>query len=432
MFSLRMQAQVTVSNPEIDAATHVLKFSFVSAKPGPLPLAQDFKVAFPYNQAHTITVSGSDSTGITVTAGLPEGVFPGTNDVEIFYQKKSVWKNKLTVPDFKVGPDEQPLVESVSPSGGFATHAISVKGKNFGDNLGNIYVWLGGEDGKPFDAHINPIPVSFLSTPDASGSQEIRFYYPSLPTEVVHEQEKEPAFWLSRQHRIWVFVGGQPSATAKEINLVNDNYRRNVFLIAFVLFAVISVLLWWLFKLGKGDSGTWYSIVIDTTTNRISLPKVQILAWSMLLGFGYTYYALIRWLVMDDGTIPDFPGSLLILLGISSGGSLIASTQNTDLRKSGGEGPRLRDLVSIGPEISLSRLQLVVFTIITMALYITYLSDEQLAFLGMPEVPTNLLLLMGLSQGGSIVGNTVEGKANALSERESQENASKTETPTGV
>lgn len=208
---------------------------------------------------------------------------------------------------------------------------------------------------------------------------------------------------------MWVFVNGQPSATTRVINLVNSNYQTLIFFMTVGIFCMIGLGFVFLIRGRKGDNPRpWYFLILDGT-NHISLPKLQVLAWTFLLAFGYTYYALMRWLVMGDGSIPDFPGSLLVLLGVTSGGALISMSQNnSDKNLEWTKTPNIKDIIYEGGQLSLSKLQLILFTIISMTLYITYLADQQLVFLGMPEVPTNLLLLMGISQGGAIAGKSVE------------------------
>lgn len=397
--------------PTYDDSSRALRFALHYS--GSTPEAQDFKVEFPHNYTRTLAVTAKDSATVEVTAALPRGVFPGANLVALYYQKKLIWKDTLVIPNAKAGPDEQPVVSKIEPLGGFVGNSISITGKNFGDNLNALYIWLGDAMGQPYDADFNPIPATYLSSPDAAGNQEVRFYYPAIPEDLLHREKWTDKWWLSRQHRLWVFCDAQPSATARGINLVNSDYRTFIFLITLGMFVLIGALMWVIFKVRKGSGGSqpWYMIVVDST-NRISLAKVQVLGWTVLLGFGYTYYALMRWLVVDDGSIPDFPASLLVLLGVTSGGALITMAQGKNDSLERAASPQLRDLVYQGAELSLSRLQLVVFTLITMALYITYLADPQLVFHGMPEVPMNLLLLMGISQGGAIAGNAIEGGGN--------------------
>lgn len=404
---LPLSAQVAPISPTFDDSLRLVAFDMKFAGKPPVP--KDFMVDFQHNFCRNVVIAPSaDSGTVSVKAELPKGIFPGPNLVQIRFRGKELWKDTLYIPNPQPNPDQQPMVTKVDPMGGFVGRAVALTGKNFGDNLNEIYVWLGDEEGHPYDADFNPVPASYLSSPDAQGNQEIRFYYPDIPQDLLHGEEKNPKFWLSRRHRMWVFVKGQPSATAKTINLVNSNYRMLVFLLTLGIFAVIGVVFWLIFRMRKGGNNPWFSMLLDGT-NHFSLPKIQVFGWTLLLAFGYTYFALTRWLVMDDGSIPDFPSSLLILMGVTSGGALISMSQNNnDANRTWTDTPKIRDVVYEGEQLSLSKLQLILFTIIAMTLYITYLADDQLVFHGMPEVPTNLLLLMGISQGGAIAGKTVE------------------------
>jgi len=68
---------------------------------------------------------------------------------------------------------------------------------------------------------------------------------------------------------------------------------------------------------------------------------------------------------------------------------------------------QLSSLFSEGGEVSLSRFQLVGFTITAILVYLYYLFDPQMYINGLPEIPPTLPGLLGISQGGYIGGKMV-------------------------
>lgn len=411
------QETVTITDVRVGDSVKTIELQLTTADTVNFPSANDIEVEFPYNKSNHVVVQPGDSgtKAYNIIVKIPYGTFPGINSISINYKRKKVWQGTVDVPNIRPSVDNQPILVHEGVLGGFKGTSVVIHGKNFGSNLDDVYVWLGDEHRKPYGSMVNFSKATYLSSgTGAENLQEMRFYFPRLDELLVESGKDVSKFWFNRRFCIWVFAGGQPSANAVDFNLVNVNYRFYIFLITFAIFLGISIILWLIFRLRRGGKEFhFYDIILDKDTNRLSLPKVQVLVWSVMLGFGFTYYSLMDWLVNPNGVMPDFPGTLLILLGVTSGGALINNAQvKRTFSGTRAASPSIRDLVSQGSEISLTKLQLVVFSLITLALYGTYLSDDNLVFTGMPEVPTNLLLLMGISQGSTIAGHTMEAPAN--------------------
>lgn len=128
--------------------------------------------------------------------------------------------------------------------------------------------------------------------------------------------------------------------------------------------------------------------------------------------YSYFYLAIGTGLILGKGDIPPFNPSLLGMMGISYGGMLIARGSSIrNPKKDLTETPRqLSDLISEGGEISLPRLQLLGFTITAIIIYLYYLTSANLFVNGLPDIPSTLLGLLGISQGGYIGGKVAGGR----------------------
>ena len=351
---------------------------------------------------------------------IPKGILPDLNQLGIYYKGKKISEKRFFIPHPLPNAGEQPLIVSVDPPGGFFGKEITVTGKNFGDELDNIYVWFMDREGVPLPAGINPIHVNYLTSQDPAGNQEIRFWLPELESLVEREIHGHKPGVLSTELKLFVFKGGQPSGNVASFKAVKENYRGRILILIFGVSVVFVGLIYLVYSLRKRQLSKkpgaqvkpFHSFLIDEDTNRLSLSKVQIFIWTLILVFGYSYYALAYYLLLDHTTIPDFDSSLLILLGISAGGSLVAGFSDKTNATRGlpkVDRPRLLDLIST-PEggVSITQLQLVAFTVVAIGLYLTYLSAPDLVIHGMPSLPNNLLILMGISQGGFVTGKAIE------------------------
>lgn len=374
-----------------------------------------------------------NSTGDTlkVTTLVPAGVFPGKRMFAVLYQFDTAFIDIVTVPNPLTGTGQQPIIEDISPRGTSPGRVVTIEGRGFGDNLDDIYIWFTTsiDTALPKDlGHIiNPTAPTFLTSPDANGLQQLKFILPG-ENSVGDDLAVEPTSWLEYELRMRVVVKGQPSANSEILSIVTGNYRTILLLIVLGIFAAVVLGIWglsiYLRRRGvKGSIGLRY-LVIDQTTNRISLAKCQALAWTIVLVISYSYYVLMVYTILDKSVIPDFDPSLLVLMGITTTGMLVARTQDkskqTKAEEAGrldvAENPSLYDLISENGTINLASLQLVAFTIVGIGIYIVYMTSPNLVETGLPTMPDTLLALMGISQGGYITGKSVEGSGTSNAE----------------
>jgi hypothetical protein len=426
MFSNAMTQQFSIHHFRIDGG----KVRFEATKPGlendstgVLPGASDdFVLGVP--GMRLVPIEGNVvGDSILFAHKLPQGVFPGKHAFSLMYKDDTVFSEVVKVPNLLNLPGTQPVVETLHPRGTSPGRVVTVRGKGFGKNLDNLYIWFTREDGTDLPPEaaqvLNPTPVTYLTTEDATGHQELKFLVPGSNS-FGDKLDVTNDTWLEYDLRLRVVVGGQPSANSDTLSVVRDDYQLKLFLMVMALFVAFLVLVWGLYTYmnRKGYSGSFNlkALVIDTASNQYSLAKVQALGWTVILLLSYMYYVLITFVILDRSTIPDFEPSLLILMGITTGGLLIArSTDRSQQIKAGGiqgvipqSAPSLWDLISENGVINLASLQLLLFTIVSMGVYILFMTDSNLVETGMPSMPTTLLGLMGISQGGYLTGKVVE------------------------
>lgn len=136
-----------------------------------------------------------------------------------------------------------------------------------------------------------------------------------------------------------------------------------------------------------------------------SISNLQIWWWTVAV------FALIVFVWVATGGLASFNQSIMILLGVTTGGSLAAKAVAINLRDSSqtivslqGNTEQVQatwwDLIAAGEQVSLTKLQMLVFTIFT-GLYVVATVIGQLKF---PDIPPELLTLMGISNGVYVLG----------------------------
>lgn len=326
---------------------------------------------------------------------------------------------------------------------------MKVKGKNFGDNIEHVWVILGKWNlGQGVLGNYPVSPIS-ISHPDSHGTQELTFALPEYVGKAHGPLSHDPLYYRTT---FTVNVRGR----AGNWDYLNYVYPSGLWKIAGLTLLLLLTLLapfltvrhWFLPVMTSGALGTlltttmtvdylwvmpvgcaslallftyrsWQhrrhlaplmrTLFIDTNTNTYSLSKFQAFAWTVLLIGSYLYFAVCRGLLVDGHEIPDFNISLLGLMSISYGGLLTARgiRHSMPSTSSAPAQPHLSDLITEHGEISITRLQLLGFTIVAMIVYVYYVCSPDVFVKGIPDIPPTLHGLLVLSQGGYLGGKIV-------------------------
>ena len=147
------------------------------------------------------------------------------------------------------------------------------------------------------------------------------------------------------------------------------------------------------------------------STQRLSLSNLQILLWTLLVLYAFCFV----WAA--NGILLDISLGVLVLLGISGATSVLSRTADkfdasADNRPIAAA-PQWRDLV-MGNDgnFDLLRFQMLGFTLFTL----TYAFISVIRSEGLPDIPQNLYLLMGISNGAYLGGKIADNMSQSTTQ----------------
>lgn len=329
------------------------------------------------------------------------------NDYEIFLDEK------IFRIEENYNENKQPMITGLSPMGGVIGGTVTIHGKNFGNDLDDIDIYFFDKDYIPSElepseeqpieyiqmrAKANPFSI----TSDLDGTQNVHFAIPTSP--FLKGLADEAFFRKSIQLR--VYVKGRPTAYHK-VTILPRDWNRKV-----ILLSLITTLLGlgiFALMLKKWNFLTY--ILIDKDTNTYSLSRFQAFVWTVVLTGSYFYIAIAFGILLQNGKIPDFNPSLIGLMSISYSG--LITTNFLSRKKTKNEishhPPKLSDLFMENGIINITRFQLLVFTVISVIIYLYNLALCNVLN-GLPDIPATLHGLLISSQTGYIGGKILGDK----------------------
>jgi len=252
------------------------------------------------------------------------------------------------------------------------------------------------------------------SVSDPAGAIEYGAILPTLPP--VPRAEWWP--WRLFSRNAWVFTGAftvpvadmvvEVTTTTGQVVVTATQVGVTQVIVAWIVVAIVIGLVWLIMgqiaRLRSVRGRNLLLRVISTSDGYASLSQLQIVLWTMVVGLSAIYVMTL------SGNLISISDGTLILLGIASGAGLAA---RVPAPKSQDEPPPAFAAVSAMPEwsdliipnrasreIDVTRLQMLAFTLITAAfVLIKVVVDYEI-----PTIPTNFLLLMGISNGVYVGG----------------------------
>ena len=143
--------------------------------------------------------------------------------------------------------------------------------------------------------------------------------------------------------------------------------------------------------------------LISTPDGLASLSQFQILLWTVTIGASAVYVMVL------SGNLIDLTSGALVLLGIAGSAGLLARVPGSQSRLAGqnpqpsgaaATTPRWSDLVVVDGTVDVTRVQMLIFTLISAA----FVTLKVLVGYAIPDIPANFLLLMGISNGIYVAG----------------------------
>ncbi|HRG47519.1 MAG TPA: IPT/TIG domain-containing protein [Leptospiraceae bacterium] len=343
--------------------------------------------------------------------------------ISLYDDKSQLLANfPYTIPDRNENAGEQPLITEITPNAGVIGETITVRGRNFQDNLDNIYIYIIDEDQDPNyeygDKEKYTILPFYLSQKNEKGIQELKFTIPSYDLKSEYDGYKFNQKIFGKKMSIKLMANYRPSTTE---NLVLLKSYWKWIAGSFSIFVTGAFLLSIAFVLKKVNFT--HEILLDAKTNSYSLSNFQSFAWTIVFIGSYFYVAISSGIILDKSELPDFNFSLIGLMGISYGGLLTSSYLDRKKKDTGTvkHKPELKDLIS-DPDggISLSRLQLLGFTLISIIVYIFYLFKANVLN-GLPGIPETLHTMLLTSQGGYLGSKAITGEDKKEDKKETAE-----------
>jgi hypothetical protein len=309
--------------------------------------------------------------------------------------------------------DKQPLVTGLSPMGGVIGDTITMSGKNFGSDVDKIDIYFYDLDDSSIDMELpadleqseyQPIEYMqmraktspFYISTTLDGVQHVNFTIPTTP----YLKELADKAFFRKSIRLKVFVDGRPSSFMK-VTILPKNWNKKVIALAIIVtvvgLAFISLLI------GKWNFVPY--VLLDKNTNTYSLSRFQAFTWTVVLTGSYFYIAIAFGILLQNGKIPEFNPSLVGLMSISYTGFIASHFLNKKNPKNAisDTPPKLSDLFMENGVIDITRLQLLLFTVVAVVVYLynLYLNNT---LNGLPDIPATLHGLLVSSQTGYIAG----------------------------
>jgi hypothetical protein len=151
-------------------------------------------------------------------------------------------------------------------------------------------------------------------------------------------------------------------------------------------------------------------LLLEQENQTYSLSRAQFLGWLVVIIFCYLFLYYAHGFIEGKWYFPNL-GNAVYAFFISLGTLVVA--QGTSLAqgpKGAGElHPSLADLVVHGGVLALDRVQQVIWTLIALGMFVRITISTYATASALPEIPMELVALMGLSSAGYLGGKIIRG-----------------------
>lgn len=143
-----------------------------------------------------------------------------------------------------------------------------------------------------------------------------------------------------------------------------------------------------------------------------SLPRFQLFLWTIIVVFAFIWVTSFKLLSANVG-YGDIPYNLLLLMGLSASTYSLSKIISADIHKKVVKRPKTpysyKTMLYEGNKKSLARIQFFGWTFISIIFYVIILALQMIfaknyVILSLPDLPTALVILMGIGEGVFIGG----------------------------
>jgi hypothetical protein len=244
--------------------------------------------------------------------------------------------------------------------------------------------------------------VAELTAQAATSTIALRFY---LSPELVATGDPKDTSWHQFLERPWrsasVAVSVGPESGPWASTALVQFHRLNMgWLVGWAALFFVAIALFVRYARASDiirDTGDLPSGAIGRKA--FSLARTQMAIWTFLVGGALAFIFIVTW---NENTIT---AGVLVLIGISSGTTLLAATADGPSPTPQVTQGFFSDLLTDGTGPSFHRYQMVLFTVILAVIFVVKVGSS----LAMPDFDATLLALMGISNG-TYLGFKLQGK----------------------
>jgi hypothetical protein len=151
-------------------------------------------------------------------------------------------------------------------------------------------------------------------------------------------------------------------------------------------------------------------LLLEQENQTYSLSRAQFAAWTVAIVWSYLFFYYAHGFVEQSWSYPNLGNAVYAFL-ISLGTLIAAQATNLGqgVKGAGEVHPSLADLVVHGGVLALDRVQQVIWTLIAIGMFIRITVTTYGTASALPDIPMELLGLMGLSSAGYLGGKLVRG-----------------------
>ena len=351
------------------------------AEPVPPSIGADIKIG-------QLPATVGEATANSVLVALPQE--PAAGDYVV---SGTIGNSPITPFLIQFFPTPKPRLTDITPTSIPRGQPIRINGEGLSAPLNQIKVYFGDEP-----ATVNDV------APDG--------------TWVVTTLPQDSANSLGGVRPIAVSVGGVPASEPSSGLSVTVTQRVRLDLTAMIigiaLLPLLVVLLGvnYLFRSQKVGSNTARQLVAgllyDDATQTYSLSRAQFYWWLLIIAFAYTFLFVGRGVTTGIWTLPPLNGILYTLLISTS--TLLVANATSSLRGQKGSGalhPAPSDLIMHGGVIAPERIQQLLWTFLAGVAVVWMVVVTYATATSLPDIPAELLALMGLSSAAYITGKLV-------------------------
>ena len=160
---------------------------------------------------------------------------------------------------------------------------------------------------------------------------------------------------------------------------------------------------------GRGK-GWLQMLLVEPANATYSLSWAQFYLWLVVIIYGYSFLMLANWSASGGWSFPKFGGGAYVFM-LSLGTLVAAQVTNaaTGPKGSGEVYPAVSDLVVHGGVLAPERVQQVLWTLVAAIGFFLTVIGSYSTPTELPTIPTELLVLMGISSAGYIAGKAARG-----------------------